>query len=189
MNKSNFTRREFLKLTLAGLGAALLAACERLVKPVTLPDAGTAPTATGTPEPTATATATPTPTETATPTEIPCFKLLTPEDGAKLNPVGRVTFSWEPMPGAASYRLEITLPTGQVVSFDTTGLSRGQYLEAIKVGGQFQWRVAALDSTGAVICSAGPFTFEKPEAGDGKKKPGDGDDTSSFATISHISIA
>jgi len=91
-----------------------------------------------------------------------------------LSAIGKVTFSWEPMPGAASNKLEITLPTGQVISFDMNGLSRDQYLEAIKMAGQFQWQVTAFDSTSAVICIAEPFTFEKEKA-PAKNNDGGGD--------------
>ncbi len=167
--KTNFTRRDFFKATLLGLGAAFLAACERALgftetppptaisiatEPPTIEPATTEP-------PTVEPTESPVPTESPTPTEISCFKLLTPENGVKLPYIGKVTFSWESMPGAASYKLEITIPTGQVISFDTNNTSRDQYLEAIKMAGLFQWQAVAFDSTSAVICVAEPFIFEK----------------------------
>jgi hypothetical protein len=182
--KSNFSRRDFLKTTLFGLGAAFLAACEQVLgitetppptsiqvvtEPPTIEPAATEP-------PTVEPTEPPVPTESPTPTELPCFKLLTPANGAKLGAVGKVTFSWEEMTGAASYELQVTLPTGQVISFETDKTSRDQYLEALKMAGQFQWQVVAFDSTSAVICIAEPFTFEKEKA-PAKNNDGGGGDT------------
>jgi hypothetical protein len=89
--------------------------------------------------------------------------LLTPEENADLNAEGKVTFSWEPFTGASLYRLQITLPTNQVVIFDSEQTSRDLYLEALWLGGRYQWSVTAYDARGEVICSADPFSFEKPE--------------------------
>ncbi len=165
--KNNFSRRDFIKLMLASLGAAFLAACERAAKPVAtiLPTLTPAPSETETPQPTSTDVPRPTATETQTPTptEIPCFRLLTPENGAKLKALGKVTFAWEAMLGAVKYRLEIILPSGQSVSFETDASSRDQYLEAFRLGGKYQWKVTALEASGAIICTVSPFTFEKPE--------------------------
>jgi hypothetical protein len=164
-----FSRRDFIKATLLSLGAAFLAACKKLVNPTSTPVATATSTNTDTPEPTATktptptSTETPTPTETATPTEIPCFRLLTPENGATLKPLGRVTFSWEAMPGAENYKLEIILPTNQPVVFETPKTSRDQYIEVITMGGVFHWQVTALDANSSIICTTEPFTFTKPE--------------------------
>jgi hypothetical protein len=164
MKNNIFSRRDFLKLILTSIGAFLASCAPAITETSTLSFAATS---SSTPEPTATqtptATATSTPTETPTPTEVPCFNLLTPENGAKLNPIGKVTFSWEGISNAASYKLEITLPNGQIISFDATGIRREQYIEAIQMGGTFQWRVIAFDSSGAVICEAKTFTFEKPQ--------------------------
>jgi hypothetical protein len=159
--KKNFSRRDFFKATMLGLGATFLAACERALGITPTPSPTLTLTSTNTPELNATIPPTATQTQTDTPTPIPCFKLLTPKNSVKLPYIGKVTFSWEPMPGAESYKLEITLPTGQVISFDTNGVSRDQYLEAIKMAGLFQWQVTAFDSKGTVICIAEPFTFEK----------------------------
>ena len=167
--KFNLSRRDFLKITLLSISTAFLAACNRLVKPTSRSPVTITPTTTNTPEPTATKTQTPTstktkpPTETPTPTEIPCFHLLTPENGAVLRPVGKVTFSWEAMLGAANYKLEIILPTNQPVIFVTATTSRDQYLEAITMGGEFHWQVTAFDSIGEVLCTTDPYTFEKLE--------------------------
>lgn|GEM_PF-1441562 len=175
------SRRDFLKTTLLGLGAAFLAACEQLLNPTPAPTSAPMATEPPTAEPTETVVepveTPPTATQTSTPTEIPCFKLLTPENGAKVGAVGRVTFSWEEMMGAASYQLQITLPTGQVISFETDKTSRDQYLEALKMAGGFQWQVVAVDSTSAVICVAEPFTFEKEKAPVQNNDGGGGDGT------------
>jgi hypothetical protein len=74
-----------------------------------------------------------------------------------------VTFSWEAMPGATRYQLQITLPSGQVVLFDVEGTSSTRYLESFLLAGIYQWFVIAFDSSGARICSAASFTFDKPE--------------------------
>jgi len=79
----NISRRDFLKLTLTSLTATFLAACGRALG---IP---------ATPSPTLAPTSTSTPTDTPSPTPIPCFKLLTPENGTKLPAIGKVTFSWE----------------------------------------------------------------------------------------------
>jgi len=57
---------------------------------------------------------TPTPAPTLDPTlAAPSkFKLLTPPQGSQRKAMGRVSFTWEAFPGAASYRLEIISPTG-----------------------------------------------------------------------------
>lgn len=162
MKKDKVYRRDFLKLVLTSIGA-ILASCMPRVTQTLAPTLTPTSTNTRSPEPTSTITQTSTPTETPTPTEIPCFHLLTPENGAKLPTVGKVTFSWEAMPGAASYRLEIILPTSQSVIFETTYTSRGQYIEAIRIGGEFHWRVSALDISNQIICVTELFSFIKPE--------------------------
>ncbi len=167
MKKDKISRRDFLKVTLVGIGAGFLAACERIVKPVAdiLPTLTATPSKTNTPLPTETNTPSPTPTASQTPTatEIPCFQLLTPENGTKLEPIGRIIFSWEPMAGAVTYELEIILPSKQSVIFKTSETSRAQYIEAISMGGEFYWQVSAFDMDGAILCTTEAFTFEKPE--------------------------
>jgi len=155
--KKDFSRRDLLKLALVGLGTAFLAACERLVKSISMP----APANADNPQPAATDT--PAPTETSTPTQPACFRLLAPENGATLGSIGKVTFSWEAMPGAARYRLEITLPTGTVLPFESGTTGHVRYLESLPLGGTFNWQVTALDAGGGAICLSEPFTFGKPE--------------------------
>jgi hypothetical protein len=183
--KNKFSRRDFIKATFLSLSAAFLTACEKLVNPTSAPIATPTSTNTDTPEPTATETPTPiptetlTPTETATPTEIPCFHLLAPENGVTLKPLGRVTFSWEAMPGAVKYKLEIILPNNQPVVFETAKTSRDQYIEVITMGGVFHWHVTALDASNSIICTTEPFTFTKPEYIPPKPTPTSTDESSS----------
>lgn len=162
--KNKLSRRDFIKLTLLGVGAGFLAACKRVVTPAinAVATFTATPSKTNTPRPTETNTPTSTPTETPTPTEIPCFRLLLPENGAKLPAVGKITFSWESMLGAISYQIQFTLPSGQVLSFDVESTSNTRYIESFIAGGVYSWQVIALDNDGIVICTAEAFRFEKP---------------------------
>lgn len=166
MKKDKISRRDFLKVTLLGIGASFIAACKLLFKPITtvLPAFTATPSQTNTPLPTETnaPTATPTETQTPTPTEIPCFRLLAPENGVKLPAIGKVTFLWEDMQGATHYQIQFTLPNGQVVSFDVESISNTRYIESFLAGGLYTWQVIALDDNNVVICVAEPFKFEKP---------------------------
>lgn len=175
MSEEKVSRRDFLKLLLTGL-AGWLVSC--LPRPRSLPAAETPATAAGatpSPEPTVTPTQPPTPTATPTltptSTPIPCFRLLAPENGTKLPALGRVTFAWEAMPGAARYEVRFTLPTGATVSFETPNTSLTRYIESFLLGGVYAWQALAYDAAGALLCAAEPFTFEKPasapENGDG----------------------
>jgi hypothetical protein len=167
--KNKFSRRDFIKAALLSMGAAFLTACEKLINPTSTPVVTVTSTNTDTPEPSATktptptSTETPTPTKTATSTEIPCFHLLTPENSAIIKPLGMITFSWEAMPGATDYKLEIILPTNLSVTFMTAKTARDQYIEVFNLGGTYHWQVTALDNNSVVICGTEPFTFEKPE--------------------------
>lgn len=164
--KNKISRRDFVKLTLLSFGTTFLAACERAITPVATLISTLTPieTNTNTPEPTKADTPQPTATETSTPTptEIPCFQLNTPENGMNLEEIGKVTFSWEAMPGAESYNLEIILPSKKSVFFETKDTNRDLYIEVLQMGGIFQWKVTALDTNEKVICITEPFTFEKP---------------------------
>ena len=166
--KDNPSRRDFLKLSWVSLWGLVLAACKIETEDSPLPSPTPTATDTPTPEPQKDSAPVveeePTPTNTPTETPIPCFKLLTPENEVWLPVIGKVTFSWEPMPGAESYKIEITLPNKQVIFFETKEISRDQYIEAIKMGGLFEWLVIAYDSAGNVICTTEPFRFEKEKA-------------------------
>ena len=160
--KKQYSRRDFLRAAVMGMGA-FLASCMPQPKATPMPAATSTSTETMTPEATRTDTPTPTITETATETKMACFKLLTPEDGSILRAQGKVTFSWEAMAGAVRYKLEYVLPSGQVVELDSTGTSYDLYIEVLSMGGEFRWRVTALDGSGEVICTAKEFTYHKPE--------------------------
>ncbi len=156
------SRRDFFKLALISIAGASFAACQVAVKTpepmISLPVSATSgqlplPIATDPPKSTAA------PTSTA----LACPRLLTPADGAKVDALGKVTFSWEPMPEAASYWLEIRLPTGQLASFETTSASRDQYLEAFRTAGKYQWQVTAVGRAGELLCVSEAFTFETGE--------------------------
>jgi len=178
MNKDKYTRRDFLKMTLLGLGAGVLAACKQAVKPLSNVVATITATSSKTNTPTSTNTpaATPTETLTPTPTDIPCFRLLSPENGAQLPVVGKVTFSWEVLLAATRYQLQITFPNGQVVSLDSNNANNTRYIESFLAGGVYTWKVIALDNNGKVICTTEPFTFEKPAYDPPSQNNGGGDD-------------
>src|SRR5512143_3283016 len=99
--------RHLFQLAALGIGSAVLAACNLPLNPPT-PAAALTPAAIDNslaplPSPTPAPTLVP-----PTPTPDLCPRLLTPENGARLPATGRVTFSWEPVPDAAIYWLEIT---------------------------------------------------------------------------------
>jgi hypothetical protein len=160
MNKKTLSRRDFLKLILPGIGA-FLTACMGRIKPT--PASTLTPSSTSTSSPTSTPTSTSNSTSTATETPIPSFKLLTPENNAILSAIGKVTFSWEQVPSAVNYRLEITLPTEKIASFVIDITSYTRYLESLPLGGIYFWRVIAQDANGNVIFATDPFSFSKPE--------------------------
>ncbi len=176
MNKSTFSRRDFMKLAMASLGA-LLASCMPPATPIPTPTFTPPSIKTNTPKPDPMDTPTSAATETLTPTAVPCFRLLAPEDGVTLPAMGKVTFLWEAMEGAGRYKLEIILPAGQAVVFETDGPGRDQYLEAFSMGGVYQWQVTAFDASGTMLCAAGPFTFEKTEYTAPQNNGGGGGDT------------
>jgi len=190
MSNKNFSRRDFLKMTLLGIGAGFLAACKQVIKPAVnaVATLTATPSKTNTPLPTETNTpiTTPTETQTPTPTEIPCFRLLSPENGAKLPASGKITFSWEAMQGATRYQIQFTLPSKQIVSFDTENTNNTRYIESFIAGGIYTWQVIAFGNKGEIICSAEPFTFEKSaytppqnnDGGDGSGADGSGSSAS-----------
>lgn len=124
------------------------------------------------------------PTATESPTQMPsttppsCVTLLNPPNGAEIPAIGKVTFSWNPMHEAVFYVLNIVLPSGVIVSFETKLTFRGQYMEAFSAGGQYQWKVIAQDRKRNEICSSELATFSKaastlpnqPSNEDSKKK-------------------
>jgi len=112
-------------------------------------------------EPTATEEplATEIPTETPTETPLACITLLSPVNGAEIPTVGKVTFSWTPMDEVEKYVLNITLPSGEIVSFETDQTFRDRYMEAFVAGGEYQWQVIAQDTNGNEICISKVVTF------------------------------
>ncbi|MBT3322514.1 MAG: hypothetical protein HN392_09550 [Anaerolineae bacterium] len=158
-------------------------------------------TETFTPEPAQVEEKTPEPTETFTPEPVvdeleetpSCTQLLTPEDGAELPSSGQVTFSWQPVEGAALYQLYILFPTEVDLTFELAETSITRYTESFSMhpayhqGGEHQWNVTALNAEGEIICSSDFLTFRKPDSistpenrsqgdggGDGGEDPGDG---------------
>ena len=99
--------------------------------------------------------------EEPTETPIACVTLLSPVNGVEIPPVGKVTFSWTPMDEAGKYVLNIILPSGDVVSFETDQTFRDRYMEAFVAGGKYQWQVTAQDKDGSQICVSEIATFDK----------------------------
>ena len=106
-------------------------------------------------------TATEAPTKVPSKTPLSCVTLLTPPNAAEIPAIGKVTFSWNPMNEAIFYSLNIMLPSGQTVAFETKEPLRKQYMEAFSEGGKYQWRVIAQDRKRNEICSSALFTFSK----------------------------
>ena len=102
------------------------------------------------------------PTEAPTEPPLACVTLLTPIDGVEIPPVGKVTFSWTPIDEAGKYVLNIILPSGNIVPFETDQTFRDRYMEAFVAGGEYQWQVIAQDANGSEICISEVATFEKP---------------------------
>ncbi len=100
---------------------------------------------------------------TEEPTEIPiaCVTLLTPVNGVEIPPVGKVTFSWTAIDEAGRYVLNIVLPSGDTVPFETDQTFHNQYMEAFSTGGEYQWRVVALGKDGSEICVSEIIRFNK----------------------------
>jgi hypothetical protein len=115
------------------------------------------PTFTSTP----TATPTPLPTATATPS---CFTLLSPADGANLPAEGQVDFTWTEYPGAYKYIVTFIQPNGYASTVLAWTPSLSQYIEAFADAGTYQWKVTVKNADIQDICTAGPFTFTKPQS-------------------------
>ena len=117
-----------------------------------------------TPTPVVTEKSTATETPTMAPSNTPpsCLMLLTPADGEEFPAVGRVRYSWSPVNGALFYALNIMSPSGETISFEAKQPFREQYLEALPLGGTYQWKVIAEDRKRKEICSSELATFSKP---------------------------
>ena len=110
----------------------------------------------------------PEPTPTFTPTPEPilskdevCTQPLTPEDGAELPYIGKVIFSWTEIEDATKYILTITMPSGNIVTFESDKTEIVRYLEAFEQGGEYEWSITALNAKGEEICESAIFTFTK----------------------------
>ena len=102
------------------------------------------------------------PTEAPTEPPLACVTLLTPINGVDIPPVGKVTFSWTPMDEAGKYVLNIILPSGDILPFETDQTFRDRYMEAFVAGGEYQWQVVAQGTNGSEICVSEIATFDKP---------------------------
>ena len=135
-------------------------------------------TATFTPTATATSTATSTPTATPTFTPEPliCSQPLTPEDGAELPYIGKAIFSWTEIEDAKEYILEITMPSGNIVTFESDKTEIARYMEAFEQGGEYQWSIISQNAAGEDICESNIFTFTKPQLPENKSQGNDSGD-------------
>ena len=134
-----------------------------------------------TPIPTVTATSNPTGTPTltasatATATQV-VLALLEPAARAELPKLGQVRFGWNGLEGAAVYRLVIETPGGGEVAFETSDTNYNLYIETLRWGGSYSWRVQALDGYGNLLAEAGGGAFTKGES------PLSGDDSNEDGT-------
>ncbi len=110
----------------------------------------------------ATASALPSLTPKPTSTPVTCFTLTSPVEGTLLPPSGPIVFNWTEQPGRYKFILTLIKPDGtgesiivmtNTYELQTEGLPKGQYL----------WKVTAYDSNIQPICSAGPWSFTRPE--------------------------
>jgi len=110
----------------------------------------------------ATASFLPTLTPLSTGTPVTCFSLTAPADGALAPDSGVFTFSWSEQPERFRYILTIIKPDG---SGDSTIAMNNSYdlkMDSLP-SGKFIWKVTAYNANLDPICTAGPFTFTKPE--------------------------
>ena len=115
------------------------------------------------PVPTPTFTPEPEPQEEIVEEKPSCVELLTPENEIEFGETAKVIFSWTAMDNTASYILNITLPFGNITTFESEETEITRYIEAFTQGGEYQWNVTALNAAGEEICSSDFFSFTKPE--------------------------
>jgi hypothetical protein len=101
-----------------------------------------------------------------------CVTLLAPMNDAEIPPVGKVTFSWTSMDETGSYVLNIILPSGETLAYETDQTFHDRYMEAFIAGGEYRWQVIAQNNDGSEICISEVATFnkvayEKPNGDDG----------------------
>lgn len=109
----------------------------------------------------ATEVATEVPTEAPTEPPLACVTLLTPLDGVEIPNIGKATFSWAEMADAGKYILNIILPSGDVVSFETDATTFEKYMEGFTQGGEYGWNVIAQTIDGNEICVSDVAHFDK----------------------------
>jgi hypothetical protein len=113
------------------------------------------------------------PLQTLVSSSASCFDLLTPENNGQLPSTGPINFTWQPLQGAARYVVDIKLPDGSTLPFETSDTKLRRYAESTAIGGTYEWQVTAYDASGATLCTAGPLSYFKPELSKPeKKKPG-----------------
>jgi len=126
------------------------------------------------------------PTFTSTPFTGECLALLAPAEGVIYPADKSIPFTWESMPGATKYLLEITAPDGFLLSIESVTpdykVSPGMFPGAK----QYSWTVVAVDSGEQQICRSQPGHFsisirkvsptEKPDKDDGGGLEDGGDD-------------
>lgn len=137
-------------------------------------------TQTSTVSPTATITKTPTVTSTIsfrtteTRTSMPSstapvvgheIQLLSPLNGRRLSGDSNI-FKWMPIPKAQKYRIEIQkMPAGNIVRRNSINVPY-VFIWWLPSGGEYRWRVTALNRIGEVICISEwrTFTYKNPES-------------------------
>jgi hypothetical protein len=104
-----------------------------------------------------------------------CAGATKPDAGASLPFQGAVKFEWDAQPGAASYLIQFTNPSGAVITFQTSNTSLEKYIEGfLPDEGESGWSVSALDANGGTICTTTPSTFTKPDSNWEPEPKGDG---------------
>ncbi len=89
---------------------------------------------------------------------------LAPENETDFPTAAKVIFLWTAMDDAATYLLNITLPFGNITTFESETTEITRYIEAFTQGGEYQWNVTALNAAGEEVCSSDFFTFDTPKA-------------------------
>lgn len=75
--------------------------------------------------------------------------------------IGRITFAWQPQPGANSYKLLVTLPNELIEEYFTEFTQFEKYLESLPLNGEYRWQVIAFDESLRELCVAETFQFIK----------------------------
>jgi len=98
-------------------------------------------------------------TETAEVNPGECLTLLVPSEGLVYPLDKEIKFIWEAMPGAKKYLLEISNPTGWLLSIETTTTSYVVPAEIFPGTTNYFWVVVVFDSAGKQICRTGAWNF------------------------------